>query len=119
MSAREVAERLAKRRAWVQVPTPEGPQYVRGLNGREREEYLGWLRDDDPNSQILLSDQKLLTRVLGDGNGSPMFAEDQAGQAAGLLIVQEWLIEDVMPLAKKSLAMSGIGKAAEDEAVKK
>lgn len=114
MSARDVVERLRTRRVIAEVQTSEGPVYVFGMNGKERAEYWSWIQSGD-----LMSDHKLLARVLCEESGTPLFAADEAGQAAALDVLQDWAIEDVTRASKKCLSMSGMSKDSAEDGAKK
>jgi hypothetical protein len=117
MSARDVVERLRKRRVVSEIQTKEGSIYVRGLSGKERADYYSWIEGvrDESFSRTLLSDHRLLCIALCDENGNSLFE----GEADGLPIVQDWNSEDVMLAAKEVLKLSGIGKEAAESAEKK
>lgn len=117
MSAREVAERLRKRRVTNEVQTPEGTLYVRGLTGRERSEYFSWIEGASVEglSKQVLSDQRLLCIALCDEDGAALFDSEEAGME----VVGEWNHEDVTKAAKEVLRLSGLGKEGADAAEKK
>lgn len=116
MTSRDVVERLRKRRLRSQVNTAEGVVHVRGLSGRERDEYYAWIRGtSDSGASLLLSDHRIVAMALCDEDGQPLFASaDEALQA-----VTDWNNEDVLQVAKEVLRLSGLNRGATDEAEKK
>lgn len=114
MSAREVAERLRARKVIAEIQTKEGTLYVRGINGKERVEYFGWLGGEG-GGNILLSDHRLLAIALCEEDGTRLYADE----AAALEVLQDWTHEDITAAAKKVLSLSGLSKDSAEEAAKK
>jgi hypothetical protein len=117
MSARDVADRLRKRRVMAEVDTTEGKLFVRALSGRERTEYLVWIEaaSDQPLSKVSLTDHRLLCMALCDESGAPLFENEESGME----VLAEWIHEDITNAAKKVLVLSGLGKEATEAAEKK
>jgi hypothetical protein len=114
VSAREVADRLRGRKVIAEIQTKEGTLYVRGINGRERVMYFGWLGGEG-GGNVLLSDHRLLALALCEEDGTPLFTDE----VAGLEVLQDWNHEDVTAAAKKVLSLSGLAKDSAEEAGKK
>lgn len=116
MSAREVVDRLRKRRLRTEVKTAEGALWVRGLSGRERDEYYQWIRSTvDSGQSVLLSDQRIIALALVDENGESLFESFEAGLEA----VSDWNSDDVMQVAKEVLRLSGMNRNATEDTEKK
>ena len=117
MSSREVVERLRSRRVRGEVDTAEGSVLVRGLTGKERDEYYNWIRGDHSNGagSILLSDQRIISIALCDESGAPLFASIEEG----VDVVGDWNMDDVTTIAKEVLRLSGMNRGATDDAEKK
>lgn len=114
MSARDVAERLRKRRQKEQFVTPEGTLYLRGLSGTERQEYMSkW--SGKIGAEALLADQHLVAIALCDEAGAAVF--DTADEAFN--VVCDWAIDDVSTGAKIVLKLSGLSAEAPGDAEKK
>jgi hypothetical protein len=114
VSARDVVERLRKRKVVAEIQTTEGTLYVRGINGRERVEYFSWIGGEG-GGQILLSDHRLLAIALCEQDGSPLFADESIALDA----LQDWTHEDVTAAARKVLSLSGLAKDSAEDAGKK
>lgn len=117
MSAREVAERLRKRRTAAKIQTDEGAFYVRGLSGTERAEYFGKYTANATLSpaERLKSDQYLVALAMCEEDSSPMYDRfEDAFQCAC-----DWEIPTINEAVKKILELSGMGDHAKVEAEKK
>lgn len=114
MSAKEVAERLRKRRASEPFASAEGTLYLRGLTGRERSEYVStW--GEKVGAEILEADQALVALALVDEHGAPIYESyEQAVES-----VMDWCIADVSAAAKIVIRLSGMGVEAKEDAEKK
>jgi hypothetical protein len=116
MSAREVAERLRQRRIRGEVTTEEGQLYVRGLSGRERDEYYRWIRSTaDSGESVMLSDHRIVALAMVDERGAPMFESVEQG----LEVIADFNSDDTTRLAKEVLRLSGMQRGAAEDAEKK
>lgn len=116
MSAREVAERLRKRRKVEKVQTDEGVIYVRGVSGKERSEWTDrFVEGDLAIKDRILGDQHLLAIALCDELGAPLYDSFEESFAA----VCDYQYEDVTAAVKKVMSLSGMGNKAVEDAEKK
>lgn len=114
MSAREVAERLRKRRQKEAITTEEGTLYVRGLSGSERQEYMSkW--SGKVGAEALLADQHLVALAMCDESGAPLYDTEEESFSAA----KDWAISDVSAAAKVVLKLSGLLAESAGEAEKK
>lgn len=116
-SAKEIAERLAKRKKTHAVTTDEGVLYVRGMNGRERNEYFNNITSDaTKDDEKLIANQKLIAKYLVNEDGSQVFEDENEA----LKLILEWDIPGcVKPVTDQILKASGLGEGAQEEAEKK
>jgi hypothetical protein len=115
-SAKEIAERLAKRKRVYPVTTDEGVLHVRGMNGTERNDYFNSITSEGNDSEKLIANQKLIARYLCNEDGSPAFEKFEEA----LAVVLQWDIPHaVKPMVDQILKASGLGEGAQDEAEKK
>ena len=116
MSTRDVAERLRSRRVYAEVKTADGAIHVRGLSGKERDDYYSWIRGtSEAQGSLLLSDQRIVGLALCEPDGTPSYASMEEGLAT----VADWNMEDVTAAAKEVLRLSGMNRGAADDAEKK
>jgi hypothetical protein len=112
-SARDVADRLRKRRKVEKVQTEEGVVYVRGLTGAERSEWVSRFVENDMSiKDRILGDQHIVALALCDEHGAALF--DNFDDA--FVCVCDWQHEYVAIAAAKVTDLSGMGaKSAEGE----
>jgi hypothetical protein len=116
MSAREVAERLRKRRRVEKITTEEGVLYVRGLTGKERSEFVARFVEGDLSiKDRILSDQHAVAVALCDERGAQLYESFDEAHAA----VCDFQDEDVKAAAKVVMSISGMAAKAVDDAEKK
>lgn len=116
MSARDVAERLRKRRKIEKVSTEEGAIYVRGLTGKERSEFVARFVEGDLSiKDRILSDQHAVAVALCDEHGTALYETFEES----LSVVCDFQDEDVKAAAKVVMAISGMAAKAVEDAEKK
>lgn len=114
--ARDVADRLRKRRTVEKVTTDEGTLYVRGLSGRERSEWVTrFMSPDMEVKERLLGDQNIVALALCDEHGAPLYDDPKEAFEA----VCDWSIDDVAAAAAVVTKMSGMAVKATEDAAKK
>lgn len=118
-SARDVVERLRKRRAVSEIQTTEGTIYVRGLSGKERVEYFQLMtqvnEDGNVAGKVMLGDQSLVALALCDKDGAAIFDNQEEAFA----VVKDWAHDDVVAAVLKVIELSGFTAKAQEDAEKK
>jgi hypothetical protein len=114
MSAKEVAERLRKRRPIEKFESSEGNVWLRGLSGKERADYMGRWHGKVGND-VLDADADVVSIALVEENGAASYAS----VAEALDAVRDWSIPDVSAAAKIILRLSGLDGDSAEGAEKK
>lgn len=115
-AAREVADRLRKKRPVEKVSTDEGTVYVRGLSGKERQSYMEMYSEfAEPRLPRLLADHNLVAIAICDENGAALYES----HAETLEVISDWTIDVVNAAAAKVCEISGLSSASASATEKK
>lgn len=115
MSARDVGERLRKRRTIRKITTDDGAIHVRSLSGTERKHWIQAFRGENGQDASFI-DQYLVAMAWCDEAGSAVHDSFEDAFA----VVRDWDIPTVVsPAAKAVLEMSGMAEKSVEDTEKK